>query len=78
MQKDKPLNSRRKFMVWGASIISGLSLITLGIRGKKKSQTVKMLTQDGKLVEIDKELLTGKKQKINDEELKNWVKTKKI
>ena len=44
-----------------------------------------MLTQDGKLVEIDKELLvsSGKKllapgEKITEAELKQWVKNKTI
>ena len=71
------MNSRRKFMVWGASIVSGLSLMSLGVRFRKKKATVKMLTQDGKLVEVDRDLLTGKKQKISNEALKQWIKAKK-
>ena len=78
MQNDKKINSRRKFMVWGASIISGLSLLSLGIRSRKKNETVKMLTQDGRLVEVDKRLLTGSKEKISNNDLKGWIKNKKI
>lgn len=33
-----------------------------------------MLTQDGKLVEIDKKLLVSSGKKISDAELKKWVK----
>ena len=36
-----------------------------------------MLTQDGKLVEVDvTNLACGKRKKISDDELKNWVKNK--
>jgi hypothetical protein len=78
MQQNKEMNSRRKFMVWTASIISGLSLITLGVRNKKKKTTVKMLTQDGRLVEVEKELLTGTREKISNNDLKDWIKGKKL
>ena len=38
---------------------------------------VKMLTQDGKLVEVDADkLFCGKRKKISDEQLKNWVNKK--
>ena len=33
-----------------------------------------MLTQDGKLVEIDRDMMPGSKRKIADPELKVWVK----
>ena len=36
--------------------------------------TVKMLTQDGKLVEIDAALLTAASKKISDTELQQWIK----
>ena len=39
-----------------------------------KSTKIKMLTQDGTLVEIDAALLTGTTKKITNSELKNWVK----
>jgi hypothetical protein len=36
-----------------------------------------MLTQDGKLVEVDVEkLYCGKRKKISDEQLKTWVNKK--
>ena len=33
-----------------------------------------MLTQDGKLVEVDEDKLMVRRKKITDEELKTWVK----
>ena len=33
-----------------------------------------MLTQDGKLVEVDVDRLAVRREKINDEQLKSWVK----
>ena len=35
-----------------------------------------MLTQDGRLVEIDKSQFELRGKKISNEELQNWVKTK--
>jgi hypothetical protein len=35
---------------------------------------VKMLTQDGSLVEIDKKLLASSGKKISNEELQQWIK----
>lgn len=76
MQNQPNSNSRRKFVTWAASIISGLSLLTLGVRSSRKKQTVKMLTQDGKLVEVDKRLLTGSKTRISNNDLKHWISKK--
>jgi hypothetical protein len=81
------LSSRRKFM-WGFGILSLFSAATasLGIPflSKKKStlppligagnKTIKMLTEDGKLVEISASLMTSNRKKVTDEELKNWIK----
>ena len=82
----KPSPSRRKF-VKGIGMLSMFAAIAaaMGFRfpGKKdiiacgpgeKKKTVKMLTQDGTLVEIDAALLTGSAKKITNSELKNWVK----
>ncbi len=37
-------------------------------------QKVKMLTQDGILVEVDMSKVKGSKQKITNKELQSWVK----
>ena len=40
-----------------------------------KKEKVKMLTADGKLVEIDKEVLdTAIKQKVNNKDILSWMK----
>lgn len=42
---------------------------------KKKKDTVKMLTREGRLVEIDRKLIhSSKRNMITDPELKAWVK----
>lgn len=77
--------SRRKF-VWRLGIFSAFAAVaaatglpffnkknTLTDKGNKKT-TVKMLTQDGRLVEIDEALITASKKKVTNTELQNWIK----
>jgi len=68
-------NSRKKFLLWGASVLSSLTVLKFISGSKqKKKETVKMLTRDGKLVEVDREKIYGSKRKnITDKQLKNWV-----
>jgi hypothetical protein len=78
--------TRKKFLLWTAAVISSVTIFKF-FTGKKKSSrsadgknsgTVKMLTQDGKLVEIDKEMLASGSKKINNEELQGWIKNKSV
>ncbi|MFI5152847.1 MAG: hypothetical protein ACHQET_05900 [Chitinophagales bacterium] len=39
----------------------------------EKKETMKVLSQDGKLVEVDVAKIKRIKGKISDEELKNWI-----
>jgi hypothetical protein len=84
MKNEKDIPSRRKFVL-GFGVLSLLAAagITMGHKKTKtilacgpsqKKKTVKMLTQDGKLVEIEEDKLTHQRKKITDEELKSWVK----
>lgn len=77
-QPTKP--SRKKFLWWGAAAAASIAGFRFFGRQKPKSKipgdTVKMLTQDGRLVEIDKALLASNKKKITDDELKKWVNKK--
>ena len=78
MQPDK-ISSRKKFIGWGAAVLTSLTAFKIFTGSKKtspaKPATVKMLTQDGKLVEVDiDKIYCGKRKKINDEQLKKWVK----
>lgn len=76
---------RRKFLRWGG--LSALTLLTgVSIRkiftAKNKAnpeeiaavKTVKMLTQDGRLVEIPVSQLPTSKTKITDAAVHDWVK----
>jgi hypothetical protein len=75
MQESPKPTSRKKFILWSTTILSSAAVFKfIRIPKKKKSETVKMLTQDGKLVEIDKKLLASPGKKISDIELQQWVK----
>lgn len=67
--------SRKKFLLLTAAAFCSATLLRFITRGKRKeSTTVKMLTEDGRLVEIDKTLLAPRGKKITDNELQQWVK----
>jgi hypothetical protein len=75
-KKDKQISensSRKKFIFLGLGAAAFFSVFKF-MKPAKKKATVKMLTEDGKLVEIDQDLVSGKKRKITDAELKNWIK----
>jgi hypothetical protein len=78
MDNDNKLQTRKKFIGLGITAATLLTAFRFLIpEKKKKTKTVKMLTQDGKLVEVDAEkLFGGKRKKITDEQLKNWVNKK--
>ena len=65
---------RRKFIAWGVASATVLAAFKFIKPAPKKTETVKMLTQDGKLVEIDMSALPSEKKRITDKELQNWVK----
>ncbi len=69
------LPSRKKFLLWSAAILGSASILKFATKTKKKeTETVKMLTEDGKLVEIDKELFVSSGTKISNAELQKWIK----
>jgi cobalamin biosynthesis protein CbiD len=67
--------TRRKFIAWGVASAAVFSAVKFILPAKKK-QTVKMLTQEGKLVEVDIAVLPPKKKKITNKELQNWISKK--
>ena len=79
MPTENKNQSRRKFIGWtlaSAAVFSAVKFILPpskkeNINGKK--ETVKMLTENGKLVEVDIASLPSKKQKISNKELQNWI-----
>lgn len=78
-------DTRRK-LLFGISLLSLFPLLKFGSLFAKKSNviscapdeqkhTVKMLTQDGKLVEVEVSNIKGaEKQKISNKDLMAWVK----
>ncbi len=79
----KETNSRRK-LIAGLGVLSLFPLAKLGFFNKKKdviscapessSQKIKLLAQDGTLVEVDLSKIKNSKQKISNEQLQSWVK----
>jgi hypothetical protein len=78
MEQDKNKPDRKKFVFWSIAILSSITALKFLPSVKKKKDTVKMLTQDGRLVEVEKDRITGNKEKITDAQLKAWVKNNKI
>ena len=75
MQESKQSPTRKKFLLWAAVLSAATFLKFAPGTKKEKKDTVKMLTQDGTLVEIDMDRIPGsKKRNITDPELKVWVK----
>ena len=81
MNNDSKIQSRKKFIGISLTAAAMFAAFRFLIPEKKEpSKTVKMLTQDGRLVEVDtkkilesERLLCLKGKKISDEQLKNWV-----
>ena len=79
MDNDNKIQSRKKFI--GLSISAAALLTTFKFftsRKKNKTNTLKMLTQDGKLVEVDIAALPSKKKKITNKEMQNWIKNNEV
>ena len=66
--------SRKKFVWWGIAISSILAIPAFLQRNKKR--TVKMLSKDGLLVEVDASMIPTKKKKISDDAIHEWLKNK--
>jgi len=76
--ENKPV-SRKKFVLWGAGALAVVTAARFFFRPsskKEKTKTVKMLTQDGKLVEVEVFNLPTKRKKASLEQLQNWVQKK--
>ena len=81
------VKARRKILAGaGIGLLSLLSFFKSGLFPKKnpviscppppseKKETMKVLTQDGQLVEVDISKINRTKQKVSNEELQNWIK----
>ena len=74
MTSENKNQSRRKFISWGVASAAVLAAFKFIKPAAKKTETVKMLTQEGKLVEVDIAALSASRKKISDTELQNWIK----
>lgn len=80
MNDESPQKStRKKFLIWSATILSSVGIMKSFPGSKQKKippaePTVKMLTEDGRLVEIDLKLLASAGKKVTNEELQKWIK----
>ena len=69
--------SRKKFLTWSFGISSLLAVpafLKISSEKKHKATTVKMLTQDGNLVEIDVAHIPAKRKRIKTEDIHRWIK----
>lgn len=78
MDNDNKIQSRKKFISVGVTAAALFTAFKFFIPAKKKKpDTIKMLTREGVLVEVRSDkVYTGTSRKINDTQLKNWVKRK--
>jgi len=67
--------SRKKFLLLTAAAFCSASILRIfTARKKEQKDTVKMLAQDGTLVEVDRKFLGEAGKKISNQELQQWVK----
>jgi hypothetical protein len=79
MKADDNIIDRKKLLT-RLGILSIFAFAGFRLKGKKTEtapKTVKMLTEDGKLVEVDAGLLATNRKRISNSELQNWVKPEK-
>jgi hypothetical protein len=78
MEKQLKNFSRKKFLSWGLGITSFFALPAFFRFSKKKkeAQKVKMLTQDGRLVEVNVANIPEKKKEISETDIHTWINKK--
>jgi len=66
-------DSRREFLKKGILAAAAGSIIPLAAPAKENRKTVKMLTPDGKLVEVDETVVArASKQKASNKDILDW------
>jgi hypothetical protein len=84
METTQKSSSRRKFLWGGLGVLSTISVLKFIIPRKKTvviacgpaATTTKMLTEDGKLVEVDVSKIKKTGVKVSDKDVITWVKNK--
>ena len=74
MKEEKKISSRKKFLLDGLTALTSVLAYKSGIQKSEKKEMVKMLTADGKLVEVDKKVLDAitAKKKVSNKEIVAW------
>jgi len=75
METENKYPSRKKFILTGVGAVALFGLLKL-LFGKKRNETVKMLTQDGRLVEVNPDVIKKLGKKVSNEEIHHWIKYK--
>jgi len=84
METNQKSSTRRKFL-WGSlGALSTISVLKFMVPKKQKvvipcaptATTTKMLTEDGKLVEVDISKIKKTSVKVSDKDVITWVKNK--
>jgi hypothetical protein len=68
--------SRKKFVLWGVGISSVFvvpTFLKFTSAKKHKTTTEKMLTQDGRLVEINVADIPAERKKIKKSDISTWI-----
>ena len=77
MEKDI---SRKKFITWAVGVGSVAALIppffSSPSKRRNKATTARMLTQDGRLVELDIANIPAKKKKLGLADIHGWIRRK--
>ena len=70
--KDQKTN-RRDFLRKGVLAVTGITAAPLSSNAMSNVETVKMLTPDGKLVEVSKDVVErASKKKVTSKDILNW------
>jgi hypothetical protein len=68
----KRSNLRRKYLKWILGSAAGIAIAWI-FSIRRKPEVVKMLTKDGKLVEVPLDRLPKKTRKVNLKEMQTWI-----
>ncbi|GHN00533.1 hypothetical protein WSM22_20220 [Cytophagales bacterium WSM2-2] len=69
-------HNRRKFLFAGLSLAALIATLRF-TKKKDERKTMKFLTQDGRLVEIEEDKVPVNKRAASKEDIQNWVKKSK-
>jgi hypothetical protein len=71
-------------MIWGVGVLASFTALRFLAPAKGQAapaadgKKLRMLDQDGRLVEVDASLVSGKGKKVSDEELQFWITNKAV